>query len=126
MRAPLPQVSVDNYGEWIQAVADFTVTSLNSWQWAQGSVFYLLGLWSRLVSSMPYLKGPSPSLLEANVPTITRTYITSRHVGQRGVGGLQGGLGEERRAEGSSARSAALNHPNRLHLTAPPLLPLHL
>lgn len=69
---------MEGYTEWIQAVADFTVTSLNSWQWAQGSVFYLLGLWSRLVSSMPYLKGASPSLLEANVPTITRAYITSR------------------------------------------------
>jgi hypothetical protein len=32
----------------------------------------------RLVSSMPYLKGDSPSLLEANVPKITQAYITSR------------------------------------------------
>jgi hypothetical protein len=27
---------------------------------------------------MPYLKGDCPSLLEANVPKITRAYITSR------------------------------------------------
>jgi hypothetical protein len=38
----------------------------------------LTGLWSRLVSSMPYLKGDSPALLEANVPAITQAYITSR------------------------------------------------
>ncbi|WIA44165.1 hypothetical protein OEZ86_010498 [Tetradesmus obliquus] len=71
-------VSVDNYTEWIQLVAQLTIDSLNSWQWAKDSVYYLLGLWSRLVSSMPYLKGDSPSLLEANVPKITQAYITSR------------------------------------------------
>lgn len=38
----------------------------------------LAGLWSRLVSSMPYLKGDSPSLLETNVPAITQAYITTR------------------------------------------------
>ena len=48
---------MDGYTEWIQLVADLTVSSLSSWQWAAGSVYYLLGLWSRLVSSMPYLKG---------------------------------------------------------------------
>ena len=72
------QVNIDGYQEWIQLVADFTVNSLKSWQWAKGSVFYLLGLWSRLVSSMPYLKGESPSLLESYVPKIMKSYITSR------------------------------------------------
>ena len=72
------QVNVDHYQEWIQLVADFTVNSLQSWQWASGSVFYLLGLWSRLVSSMPYLKSDAPSLLETYVPKITEAYITSR------------------------------------------------
>jgi hypothetical protein len=72
------QVNVDNYHEWIQLVAEFTANSLNSWQWASGSVYYLLGLWSRLVSSMPYLKGDAPSLLDTYVPKITKAYITSR------------------------------------------------
>ena len=72
------QVGVEKYSEWIQLVADFTVSSLHSWQWASGSVYYLLGLWSRLVSSMPYLKSESPSLLETYVPNITEAYITSR------------------------------------------------
>ena len=69
---------MDGYTEWIQLVADLTVSSLGSWQWAAGSVYYLLGLWSRLVSSMPYLKGDSPSLLETYVPRINQAYITSR------------------------------------------------
>ena len=73
------QVNVEKYHEWIQLVAELTVSSLNSWQWASNSVFYLLGLWSRLVSSMPYLKGESPSLLETYVPKITEAYLTSRY-----------------------------------------------
>lgn len=71
-------MNVDKYNEWIQLVAELTVNSLNSWQWASNSVYYLLGLWSRLVSSMPYLKGESPSLLETYVPKITEAYLTSR------------------------------------------------
>ncbi|KAL4457497.1 hypothetical protein ABPG75_012362 [Micractinium tetrahymenae] len=71
-------VGLESYKEWIQLVADFTISSLNSWQWASGSVYYLLGLWSRLVSSMPYLKGDAPSQLDVYVPKITRAYITSR------------------------------------------------
>eukprot|EP00879_Flechtneria_rotunda_P028562 GHRR01030710.1.p1 GENE.GHRR01030710.1~~GHRR01030710.1.p1 ORF type:complete len:117 (-),score=24.85 GHRR01030710.1:577-927(-) len=41
------QVSVENYTEWIQLVARLTIDSLNSWQYAKDSVYYLLGLWSR-------------------------------------------------------------------------------
>jgi exportin-7 len=71
-------VGVENYSDWIQRVADFTVKSLMSWQWASNSVYYILGLWSRLVSSMPYLRGDKPSLLDNYVPKITEAYITSR------------------------------------------------
>lgn len=39
------QVGLESYSEWIQLVADFTISSLTSWQWASGSVYYLLGLW---------------------------------------------------------------------------------
>ena len=38
-------VGLEAYPEWISLVATFTVESLNSWQWASGSVYYLLGLW---------------------------------------------------------------------------------
>lgn len=36
-------VAVDGYIEWIQLVAELTINSLNSWQWAASSVYYLLG-----------------------------------------------------------------------------------
>jgi exportin-7 len=71
-------VGLEVYPEWTTLVADFTIESLKSWQWASSSVYYLLGLWSRLVSSVPYLKGDKPSLLETQVPRIVQTYIVSR------------------------------------------------
>jgi exportin-7 len=71
-------VGLAAYPEWIALVAEFTVNSLKSWQWTSGSVYYLLGLWSRLVSSMPYLKGDAPSHLDVYVPKITRSYMESR------------------------------------------------
>ena len=71
-------VNVDGYQAWIRLVAEFTLTSLQSWQWASSSVYYLLTLWSRLISSVPYLKGEAPSMLDQYVPRITETFITSR------------------------------------------------
>ncbi|XP_058078819.1 uncharacterized protein LOC131227118 isoform X2 [Magnolia sinica] len=71
-------VNVEGYSDWIRLVAEFTSKSLQSWQWASSSVYYLLGLWSRLVTSVPYLKGDTPSLLDEFVPKITEGFITSR------------------------------------------------
>ncbi|KAI5074563.1 hypothetical protein GOP47_0010524 [Adiantum capillus-veneris] len=71
-------VSVEGYNDWIRLVAEFTIKSLQSWQWASNSVYYLLGLWSRLVSSVPFLKIDSPTFLDGYVPKITEAYITSR------------------------------------------------
>ncbi|CAM8961063.1 unnamed protein product [Rhodiola kirilowii] len=71
-------VNVEGYAEWIRLVAEFTSKSLHSWQWASSSVYYLLGLWSRLVTSVPYLKGDTPSLLDEFVPKIAEGFITSR------------------------------------------------
>ncbi|KAK6934030.1 hypothetical protein RJ641_036924, partial [Dillenia turbinata] len=71
-------VNVEGYSDWIRLVAEFTSKSLLSWQWASSSVYYLLGLWSRLVTSVPYLKGDAPSMLDEFVPKITEGFITSR------------------------------------------------
>lgn len=71
-------VGVECYQEWIGVVAQFTISSLKSWQWASSSVYYLLNLWSRLVSSVPYLKGDKPSQLDRYVPDIIEAFVTSR------------------------------------------------
>ncbi|KAM0061363.1 putative exportin [Helianthus debilis subsp. tardiflorus] len=71
-------VNVEGYSDWIRLVAEFTLKSLQSWQWASSSVYYLLGLWSQLVTSVPYLKADAPSLLDEFVPKISEGFITSR------------------------------------------------
>lgn len=71
-------VASDAYAEWISIVATFTIDSFNHWQWAANSVYYLLSLWSRLVASMPYLKGDTPSQLESFVPQVITAFINSR------------------------------------------------
>ena len=71
-------VQADGYSEWISLVATFTMDSFKHWQWAANSVYYLLSLWSRLVASMPYLKGKMPSQLETYVPQVITAFISSR------------------------------------------------
>ena len=71
-------VASDGYAEWISIVATFTIDSFHHWQWAANSVYYLLSLWSRLVASMPYLKGDTPSQLESFVPQVITAFINSR------------------------------------------------
>ena len=71
-------VCIDSYRQWIEHVATFTLTSLESWQWAGGSIYYLLCLWSRLVTSVPYLKTEAPSHMDTYVPQIVETYVRSR------------------------------------------------
>lgn len=66
------------YADWIALVATFTVDSFKHWEWAANSVYYLLAFWSRLVASMPYLKGETPSHLESYVPRVITAFITSR------------------------------------------------
>ncbi|GMH42848.1 hypothetical protein BSKO_10767 [Bryopsis sp. KO-2023] len=71
-------VCSDKYPDWIDLLAHFTRESLTQWRWAGGSVYYLLYLWSRLVTSVPYLKVETPPLLDTKVPDIVSTYIHTR------------------------------------------------
>ncbi|OXB77418.1 UNVERIFIED_CONTAM: hypothetical protein H355_012125 [Colinus virginianus] len=69
---------VEGYPEVIQLIANFTITSLQHWQFAPNSVHYLLTLWQRLVASVPFVKTAEPHLLDTYAPEITKAYITSR------------------------------------------------
>lgn len=71
-------VLVEDYPEAIQLIAKFTVQSLQMWQFAPNSLHYLLTLWQRMVSSMPYVKAGDPHLLNTYTPEVTNAYITSR------------------------------------------------
>ena len=41
--------------EWLELAADFSVRSLQNWQYSMNSIHYLLAMWSRFVSAVPYL-----------------------------------------------------------------------
>eukprot|EP00667_Euglena_gracilis_P000992 EG_transcript_991 len=72
-------VSADAYGQWVELCAQFTIQSFINWRSTGKSHFFLLTLWSRLVSSQPYLKGgDKPSLLETFIPQVADAYIKSR------------------------------------------------
>jgi exportin-7 len=71
-------VQLDSYTTFIQLLAQFTISSLQSWQFSANSIHYLLSLWQRLVASLPYLQGETNHHLDTFVPEITRVYITSR------------------------------------------------
>uniref|UniRef100_A0A8C5TMN1 Exportin 7 n=1 Tax=Malurus cyaneus samueli TaxID=2593467 RepID=A0A8C5TMN1_9PASS len=71
-------VKVENYPEVIRLIANFTVTSLQHWEFAPNSVHYLLSLWQRLAASVPYVKATEPHMLETYTPEVTKAYITSR------------------------------------------------
>uniref|UniRef100_A0A8C4VRX7 RAN binding protein 17 n=1 Tax=Gopherus evgoodei TaxID=1825980 RepID=A0A8C4VRX7_9SAUR len=71
-------VMVKDYSEVIRLIANFTITSLQHWEFAPNSVHYLLTLWQRMVASVPFVKSTEPHLLDTYAPEITKAYITSR------------------------------------------------
>uniref|UniRef100_A0A165YIR9 Importin N-terminal domain-containing protein n=1 Tax=Daucus carota subsp. sativus TaxID=79200 RepID=A0A165YIR9_DAUCS len=71
-------VSTDCYNDWIRLVAEFTLKSLQSWQWASSSIYHLLELWSKLVTSLRNFKGERPSLLNEYVVEIVQRFISSK------------------------------------------------
>lgn len=46
----------DLYREWIELVANFSAASFDNLAWAQNSLHFILGLWSKLVAAVPYVK----------------------------------------------------------------------
>jgi exportin-7 len=49
-------MKADSFPEWMDLTPTFTVKSFQQWQWSCNSVHYLLGLWSRLVAALPYVR----------------------------------------------------------------------
>ncbi|XP_074068530.1 ran-binding protein 17-like [Macrotis lagotis] len=71
-------IMVKEYPEVIRLIANFTITSLQHWEFAPNSVHYLLTLWQRMVASVPFVKSTEPHLLDTYAPEITKAYIISR------------------------------------------------
>ncbi|KAM9531618.1 LOW QUALITY PROTEIN: ran-binding protein 17 [Guaruba guarouba] len=71
-------VMVKDYPQIIQLTANFTITSLQHWEFAPNTVHYLLTLWQRMVASVPFVKTAEPHLLDTYAPKIAKAYIASR------------------------------------------------
>jgi len=66
------------YDTYLELCHDFTLDSFKSNQFSQYSTYYLLNLWSRLVSSQPYLHSDKDSKLKKYIPNIFKEYVKSR------------------------------------------------
>lgn len=82
-------VRAEGYAEWLDLTAKFTIRACTSAGWSSNSIHYILGLWSKLVSSVPYARQeasmtaqagqPAPEvLLENYVPQIVGAYVRGR------------------------------------------------
>lgn len=49
-------VKTPNFSDWLSLAGDFTIKSLQNWQYSMNSIHYLLALWGRLVAALPYLR----------------------------------------------------------------------
>lgn len=49
-------VKTTGFIEWLELAGDFTIKSLQNWQYSMNSIHYLLALWGRMVAALPYLR----------------------------------------------------------------------
>ncbi|XP_057520891.1 uncharacterized protein LOC130801107 isoform X2 [Amaranthus tricolor] len=72
-------VSVECFNTWMNLVSDLTLKSLQSWKWTSSSIYYLLGLVSKMITTLPYSKESAEKLhLNEFVPKILEGFISSR------------------------------------------------
>ena len=74
-------VRTNNFNDWLKLAGDFTITSLQSWQFSMNSIHYLLALWGRLVAALPYLRNDAmdaqqhAQILRTCVLQVVQSYI---------------------------------------------------
>jgi exportin-7 len=74
-------VKINGFMEWLELACEFTIASLQNWQYSMNSVHYLLALWGRMVAALPYLRADgSDSQRQAQtlrqcVLRVTESYI---------------------------------------------------
>jgi len=81
-------VGSEGYAEWIALTAQFTIKCCGQPVWSQNSMHYILSLWTRLVSSVPYMqaeystKGAGARLpdtvFDPYIPKIIQAYVRGR------------------------------------------------
>jgi len=69
---------VSDFERWIRLVCDFSCKTFQSWQWSPNSIYYLLSLWSRLVTASRNLKKEECSFISSCAISVVEVYISSR------------------------------------------------
>nr|XP_047127698.1 exportin-7 [Hydra vulgaris] len=90
-------MKTDCYKEVMEMITKFTVTSLRVLHFAPNSLYYLLNMWQKMVSSCPFIQATDTHLLEQFTPEITEAYVTSRleSVKETHQGGLEDPLDDK-------------------------------
>uniref|UniRef100_A0A0N5AER3 MMS19 nucleotide excision repair protein n=1 Tax=Syphacia muris TaxID=451379 RepID=A0A0N5AER3_9BILA len=78
-------LKVEDYSVMVTLLANFTEQSLRAYEFSANSTYYLLAFWQRMVSSMPYVKGSDPHMLDLCCPKITTAFVESRLLFARAV-----------------------------------------
>ena len=71
-------VRTDGYEEWLKLAAEFAVHSFSQMHVASNAVHYVLGLWSRMVAAVPYVRVDTTAdpMLDAYVPKVRSLRVT--------------------------------------------------
>jgi exportin-7 len=76
-------VKTTGFVEWLELAGDFTIKSLQNWQYSMNSIHYLLALWGRLVAALPYLRADATdsqrqaTVLRQCVLQVVESYINT-------------------------------------------------
>lgn len=68
-------VKTAGFTEWLELAADFTIKSLENWQYSMNSIHYLLALWGRLVAAIPYLRSESGADSQRQAQTLRQCVL---------------------------------------------------
>lgn len=100
-------VKTPGFIEWLQLCGDFTIKSLQNWQYSMNSIHYLLALWGRLVAALPYLRPDASEgqvhaqVLRQCVLQVVQSYIETMLASVDIVVAADGGVDDPLEDEGS-------------------------
>eukprot|EP01041_Mallomonas_annulata_P002473 gene2473-4803_t len=76
-------VKTVGFSDFLSLAGDFTIKSLQNWQYSMNSIHYLLALWGRLVAALPYLRPDATDaqrqsqMLKSCVLQVVESYINT-------------------------------------------------
>lgn len=100
-------VKTVGFTEWLELACDFTIKSLQNWQYSMNSIHYLLALWGRLVAALPYLRADTmdsqrqSQTLRQCVLQVVESYVKTMLDSVDAVVASDGGIDDPLEDEGS-------------------------